>query len=119
MLGSLWLAVPPRAPNIPIQNLPTTIIAPLWTDMRMGANSNIWVHSYYSYTSNETRWSSSMTSIKNYLDTYVYGFSNFHPVQAVIVTWEKMLPLDSISEASTFRLYRMFLSCITILKLLY
>ena len=99
LLGASWYYAPPRPPVFPA-NPPTgtRIIAPFWTDLRRGSSSHIWVHLYYKYApDSESQWDTN-TNTLDWLASNTDGLQGFQPEQGIVITWENMIPVDSLTE---------------------
>ena len=97
LLGSPWAGAPPSPVSIPVNVAANpNIIAPFWNDLRTGSDSQIWMQVYYKYApSTNTQWNRNIAVIEQFLGNMT-SLSGFQPVQALIVTWENMLPIDDV-----------------------
>lgn len=113
VLGSKWVAAPPRPPVIPVEHSDQSrsrprIIAPFWTDLKFKAGSSrVWYQTYYAYPPKNSTWNNNLTLIQRFKNESS-ELDNFEPVQAFVVTWEKMVPVD-VEEVSTLEVNCFFL----------
>jgi len=102
MLGLDWKSAPPRPQPVPL-DVDVNLIAPLWTDTRIGPNSNVWYKVVYKYSTNLTQWTSDVADVMAYVKGTA-GLENIDVQQAVVLTWEKMTPPDSTTEVGLFKI---------------
>lgn len=70
---------------------PDAMVAPLWSDMDMTGDSNIWYHFYNRFSANSSVLLEAQSLIvDNYKDPVLA--SSFSPNTALVVTWENVKP---------------------------
>ncbi|KAL4219338.1 Mucin-4 [Mactra antiquata] len=113
VLGEPWQSAPPRPPDVPFtrseqDNTQPKVVAPFWTDLKFKPNvSNIWYHTYYTKAPDGTEWDTNIDVVDNFVRNNSQ-LADVDTVQAVVITWENMMPMDidesTADEYLTFQL---------------